>query len=129
MTEAAEALDEQQMQALRALLQQRRLELMEMLRSNAPRDENAGHGDEVDRAGQQMAAQQWQALQQRAKEQLQEVNEALKRMDEGEYGYCEETGEPIGWQRLQANPTARLGIEAQRRREHQMRMGIHARMH
>lgn len=69
------------MQALRAQ-QQRRLALMEMLRRNAPRDENAGHGDEVDRAGQQMAAQQWQALQQRAKEQLQEVNEAPGRMDE-----------------------------------------------
>jgi DnaK suppressor protein len=39
------------------------------------------------------------------------------RIESGEYGYCEETGEPIGLKRLLARPTATLSIEAQQRRE------------
>lgn len=45
------------------------------------------------------------------------INEALMRIDDGEYGYCEETGEPIGVPRLEARPTAILSIEAQERHE------------
>ena len=42
---------------------------------------------------------------------------ALQRLDEGTYGYCEETGEPIGLKRLDARPIATLSIEAQERHE------------
>ena len=45
------------------------------------------------------------------------INEALMRIEQGEYGYCEETGEPIGVSRLEARPTATLSIEAQERHE------------
>lgn len=45
------------------------------------------------------------------------INEALLRIEEGEYGFCEETGEPIGVPRLEARPTATLSIEAQERHE------------
>ena len=45
------------------------------------------------------------------------INAALRRIDEGEYGYCEETGEPIGVKRLDARPIATLSIEAQERHE------------
>lgn len=45
------------------------------------------------------------------------INEALMRIEDGEYGYCEETGEPIGVARLEARPTATLSIEAQERHE------------
>lgn len=45
------------------------------------------------------------------------INEALLRIEQGEYGYCEETGEPIGVPRLEARPTATLSIEAQERHE------------
>jgi DnaK suppressor protein len=45
------------------------------------------------------------------------IDEALRRIDDGSYGYCEETGEPIGVPRLLARPTATLSLEAQQRRE------------
>jgi DnaK suppressor protein len=45
------------------------------------------------------------------------IDAALKRIESGEYGYCEETGEPIGIKRLEARPIATLTIEAQERHE------------
>lgn len=48
---------------------------------------------------------------------MNKIDSALKRIDEGEYGYCEETGEPIGLGRLMARPIATLSIEAQERHE------------
>jgi DnaK suppressor protein len=48
---------------------------------------------------------------------LRKVEKSLRLIDAGEYGYCEETGEPIGIPRLLARPTATLSLEAQERRE------------
>lgn len=45
------------------------------------------------------------------------IDAALKRIDDGTYGYCEETGEPIGLKRLEARPIATMTIEAQERHE------------
>jgi DnaK suppressor protein len=45
------------------------------------------------------------------------IDEALERIGRGEYGYCEETGEPIGVKRLEARPVATLSVEAQERHE------------
>lgn len=45
------------------------------------------------------------------------IDEALDRIERGEYGYCEETGEPIGVKRLEARPVATLSVEAQERHE------------
>ena len=53
----------------------------------------------------------------RERKLLKKIDQALTRIDDGSYGYCEETGEPIGLQRLMARPTATLTIEAQERRE------------
>ncbi|MGD9942221.1 MAG: RNA polymerase-binding protein DksA [Burkholderiaceae bacterium] len=53
----------------------------------------------------------------RERKLLKKVQQALSRIDAGEYGYCEETGEPIGLPRLLARPTATLSLEAQQRRE------------
>ena len=53
----------------------------------------------------------------RERKLLKKIDQALGRIDDGSYGYCEETGEPIGLQRLIARPTATLTIEAQERRE------------
>ena len=53
----------------------------------------------------------------RERKLLKKIDQALARIDDGSYGYCEETGEPIGLQRLIARPTATLTIEAQERRE------------
>lgn len=53
----------------------------------------------------------------RERKLISKINEALMRIDDGEYGYCEETGEPIGVARLEARPVATLSLEAQERHE------------
>lgn len=55
----------------------------------------------------------------RARKLISKIDEALDRIDEGEFGYCEETGDPIGIPRLLARPIATLCIEAKRRQEKQ----------
>lgn len=58
----------------------------------------------------------------RERKLLKKVHAAIKRIDDGEYGYCEETGDPIGVARLMARPTATLSLEAQQRRELKQKM-------
>ncbi|NYT82695.1 RNA polymerase-binding protein DksA [Alcaligenaceae bacterium] len=53
----------------------------------------------------------------RERKLLKKVQQSITRIDSGEYGWCEETGEPIGIARLLARPTATLSLEAQERRE------------
>ena len=53
----------------------------------------------------------------RERKLLKKVEQALARIESGDYGWCEETGEPIGLNRLIARPTANLSLEAQERRE------------
>jgi DnaK suppressor protein len=50
------------------------------------------------------------------------IDEALSRIEDGTYGYCEETGEPISIKRLEARPIATLSIEAQERHERRERV-------
>ena len=50
------------------------------------------------------------------------IEQAIARIDSGDYGYCEETGEAIGVARLMARPTASLSLEAQQRRELKQKM-------
>jgi DnaK suppressor protein len=58
----------------------------------------------------------------RERKLLKKVQQALARIESGEYGYCEETGDPIGIPRLLARPTATLSLEAQQRRELKQKM-------
>jgi DnaK suppressor protein len=53
----------------------------------------------------------------RERKLLKKVQQSIASIDSGDYGYCEETGEPIGLPRLLARPTATLSLEAQQRRE------------
>ncbi len=53
----------------------------------------------------------------RMRKLIKKINQALDRIENGTYGYCEETGEPIGLARLEARPVATLSIEAQERHE------------
>ncbi|GAB4519098.1 MAG: RNA polymerase-binding protein DksA [Amphiplicatus sp.] len=55
----------------------------------------------------------------RQRKLIAKIDEALRRIETGEYGYCEETGEPIGIRRLEARPIATLSLEAQERHERQ----------
>lgn len=58
----------------------------------------------------------------RARKLISKIDQALLRIENGTYGYCEETGEPIGLRRLQARPIATLSIEAQERHERMERV-------
>ena len=58
----------------------------------------------------------------RERKLLKKIQQSIQRIDSGEYGYCEETGDPIGIPRLLARPTATLSLEAQERREMKQRM-------
>ncbi|WP_370251744.1 RNA polymerase-binding protein DksA [Nioella sp.] len=59
----------------------------------------------------------------RQRKLIAKIDSALRRIDEGEYGYCEETGEPISLKRLDARPIATLSLEAQER--HERREKVH----
>jgi DnaK suppressor protein len=58
----------------------------------------------------------------RERKLLKKIEQSIERIDAGEYGYCDETGEPIGVPRLLARPTASLSLEAQQRRELKQKM-------
>ena len=80
-------------------------------------DENQNHPDLADRA----SSETDRAIELRARDRqrklIAKIDEALARIDDGTYGYCEETGEPISLRRLDARPIATLSIEAQERHE------------
>jgi DnaK suppressor protein len=58
----------------------------------------------------------------RERKLMKKIEQSLARIESGDYGYCDETGEPIGLKRLLARPTATLSIEAQQRRELKQKM-------
>ncbi len=58
----------------------------------------------------------------RQRKLISKIDEALRRIDDGSYGYCEETGEPISLARLEARPIATLSLEAQERHERRERV-------
>ncbi|MBX6329607.1 MAG: RNA polymerase-binding protein DksA [Pseudolabrys sp.] len=85
-------------------------------------EENQNHPDLADRA----SSETDRAIELRARDRqrklIAKIDEALMRIDEGTYGYCEETGEPISLRRLEARPIATLSIEAQERHERRERI-------
>lgn len=80
-------------------------------------EETAQHADITDRA----TSETDRALELRARDRqrklISKIDAAIERIDNGSYGYCEETGEPIGLRRLDARPIATLSLEAQERHE------------
>ena len=85
-------------------------------------DENVNHPDLADRA----SSETDRAIELRARDRqrklINKIDAALHRIDDGTYGYCEETGEPIGIKRLEARPIATLSVEAQERHERRERI-------
>jgi len=85
-------------------------------------DESGSLPDIVDRA----SAESDKALELRTRDRqrklIAKIDSALRRIEDGTYGYCEATGEPIGLRRLEARPTATLSLEAQERHERRERV-------
>lgn len=96
------------------------LESQETLNTLA--NENPNHPDIADRA----SSESDRAIELRARDRqrklISKIEAAISRIDEGTYGYCEETGEPISLKRLEARPIATLSLEAQERHERKERV-------
>ena len=81
------------------------------------KEENSPKPDLTDRATEEIERSFELKTRDRERKLINKINEALKRIDDGSYGYCEETGEPIGIKRLEARPIATLSLEAQEMHE------------
>jgi DnaK suppressor protein len=81
------------------------------------KDEASNFPDPNDRATQESEFGLELRTRDRERKLLKKISSALLRIEEGDYGYCDETGEEIGLKRLQARPVATLSLEAQERRE------------
>ena len=77
------------------------------------KEENSPKPDLTDRATEEIERSFELKTRDRERKLINKINGALKRIDDGSYGYCEETGEPIGIKRLEARPVATLSLEAQ----------------
>jgi len=84
--------------------------------------ETENHPDLADRASSETDRALELRTRDRQRKLISKIDEALRRIDERVYGYCEETGEPIGLARLEARPIATLGVEAQERHERRERV-------
>jgi DnaK suppressor protein len=88
----------------------------------ALQSENENHPDIADRA----SSETDRAIELRARDRqrklIAKIDAAMARIEEGTYGYCEETGEPISLKRLEARPIATLSLEAQERHERNERV-------
>jgi len=112
-----------QLAFFRALLQSQKDHLLanadatgENLKATVP------EADPNDRASQEEEHALELRVRDRERKLLQKIDEAIRRVERGEYGWCEETGDPIGLSRLIARPTATLSLEAQERREQRQKM-------
>ncbi len=85
------------------------------------RDDVTHLADPNDRATQESEFALELRTRDRERKLLRKIHAALARIDDGSYGYCEETGEPIGLARLEIRPVATLCVEAQERRERKER--------
>ncbi len=120
---AKDYMNEDQLAFFKQRLQQLKQELLENVRDTSEHlRETEAPSDVSDRATQE----EEQALELRTRDRerklLKKIEAALGRIEGGSYGFCAETGEPIGVRRLLARPTATLSIEAQERRERMQRM-------
>jgi DnaK suppressor protein len=120
----SEYMNEKQLEFFRGQLQKQKDDLL----SNAGettehlREDTSIVPDPADRA----TIEEEHALELRTRDRerklLKKIAQSLARLDSGDYGYCDETGEPIGLARLLARPTATLSLEAQQRRELKQKM-------
>jgi DnaK suppressor protein len=108
-----------QLEHFRLLLTNWKKELMEEVDRTMlhMKDEAANFPDPNDRATQESEFGLELRTRDRERKLLRKIDSALQRIDDGSYGYCDETGEEIGLRRLEARPVATLCVEAQERRE------------
>lgn len=121
-----EYMSPRQLQYFRNKLSTWRVDLVEESRQTIEslRDEVRDVGDEAERATRETENSLELRTRDRYRKLIAKIDKALKRIEEGRYGFCEETDEEIGIDRLEARPIATLSLDAQERWEHrQKQMG------
>ena len=121
-----EYMSPRQLAYFRAKLQKWREDLVEESKQTIDnlRDEVRDVGDEAERATRETENSLELRTRDRYRKLIAKIDKALKRIEEGRYGFCEETDEEIGLERLEARPIATLCLDAQERWEHrQKQMG------
>jgi DnaK suppressor protein len=116
-------MSKEQLEHFRQILMSWKRDLMEEVDRTVShmKDEAANFPDPNDRATQEEEFSLELRTRDRERKLIRKIDEALKRVEDGSYGYCLETGEEIGIKRLEARPVATLTIEAQERRERRER--------
>ena len=116
-------MSKEQLEHFRTILNSWKRDLMEEVDRTVShmKDEAANFPDPNDRATQEEEFSLELRTRDRERKLIRKIDEALKRIEDGSYGYCLETGEEIGIKRLEARPVATLSIEAQERRERRER--------
>ena len=111
------------LEEMRQALEGRRSEIINRshLARNTLQERDKLPGDSVDESTDEQGTSTQLRLSDRERNLLPQINHALDRIEDGDYGYCEECGEPIGEARLRARPMAILCIEDQERREKEER--------
>ena len=114
-----EYMSKEQLEHFRTILASWKRDLMQEVDRTVlhMKDEAANFPDPNDRATQESEFSLELRTRDRERKLIRKIDEALKRIEDGSYGYCLETGEPIGVKRLEARPVATLSVEAQERRE------------
>lgn len=114
-----EYMSDEQLEHFRQILQAWKRELMEEVdrTMHHMKDDASNPPDPNDRATQETEFGLELRTRDRERKLLKKIEAALSRIDDGSYGYCEETGDEIGLRRLEARPVATLCVEAQERRE------------
>jgi DnaK suppressor protein len=112
-------MSKEQLDHFRLILNEWKRDLMEEVDRTVShmKDEASNFPDPNDRATQEEEFSLELRTRDRERKLIRKIDEAIKRIDDGSYGYCLETGEEIGIKRLEARPVATLSIEAQERRE------------
>ena len=116
-------MNKEQLEHFRNILNSWKRDLMEEVDRTVShmKDEAANFPDPNDRATQEEEFSLELRTRDRERKLIRKIDEALKRVEDGSYGYCLETGEEIGVKRLEARPVATLTLEAQERRERRER--------
>jgi DnaK suppressor protein len=96
--------------------------LNEVKRPLRPLRDEQNQSDVIDRASSEVDREIELRARERQRKLISKIDAALARLDDGTYGFCEETGEPISLRRLEARPIATLSVEAQERHERQEKL-------
>ena len=119
-----EFMNERQLEYFRRKLLQWKEDILRESRETVShlQKETENHPDLADRASSETDRSLELRTRDRQRKLISKIDEALRRIEEGNYGYCEETGEPISLARLEARPIATLSLEAQERHERRERV-------